>query len=170
MAIVHRPINSEIGCRPPKGVKLRNRAFLCMPIVLLGACSSIVALHQGPKLPRDQSALVYAGYGTKLIRIDDHSLGGNGRDKKYEVIPGLHTVSLTTFTVGNYIIMYHTIWTRPTTICLDAKAGHEYTFDRQEALRTFKIIDMATNKEVPGIDCPARYDERDTEEWKKRPW
>ena len=142
----------------------------CLSLVLFLASCSATALYQGPKRPRENVARLYAGYGTKIIHIDDHSCSREERSHKYDVLPGQHAISLTTFDVDNYVLITHTTWTRPTTICLKAQAGHEYTFDRQESLRAFKIVDLTTNKNVPGIDCAAQYDERDVEEWNQRPW
>ena len=148
----------------------RAPSVLLSLVISLASCSSTTALYQGPKRPRENVARLYAGYGTKIIHIDDHACGREGRTRKYDVLPGQHAISVTTFDVDNYVLMTHTTWTRPTTICLKAQAGHEYTFDRQESLGAFKIVDLTTNRDVPGIDCPAQYDERDLEEWKQRPW
>jgi hypothetical protein len=52
---------------------------------------------------------------------------------------------------------------------LKAQARHEYTFDRQENLQSFKIIDVTTSTYVPGIDCPPQGDEIDPEEWDRPP-
>jgi hypothetical protein len=127
-------------------------------------------LYQGAKRPRQQVARFFAGYGTKIIRIDDHSCGHEGRSEKYDVLPGPHAISLTTFAVDHYVVMSKTTWTMPTTVCLEAQAGHDYTFDRHETLGTFRIVDLTANKSGAGVDCPARYDERDVEEWNRRPW
>jgi hypothetical protein len=130
----------------------------------------VTATYAGPRKPREEVALIYGGYGTKIVHIDGRSCNRDGREQKYEILPGIHSVSLVTFVVDHYVVASHTVWARPTTVCLEARAGHQYTFDRQEALQGFKIIDVTTNTQVAGLDCVAEYDETDPKEWDRRPW
>jgi hypothetical protein len=160
------PAHRVASLNQQTGTLGRPLGWFIVLALLTSACT--IVTYGGPRRSREQVAILYAGNGTKIVRVDGRPFKGD-KSQKFEVLPGQHSVSITTFEVNHYIVMKKTTWARPTTTCASFIAGHEYTFDRQEKLQLFKIIDVTTNKFVPEIDCPEQGDEIEPEEWDRPP-
>jgi hypothetical protein len=104
-------------------------------------------MYGGPKRPREQVAIIKSGYNTQLKAVDRRSVEGLGQ--KLEVLPGLHSVTFIVHRTDQYVLYKVRRWTRPTTICFFAKAGHEYAIDQKhdDDLSSYEIIDNHTGRE-----------------------